>query len=140
MVLVVEADADELAGIGDGRVEPHGPRGMGDRLELPRLGGFDHRSQHLLGGDAALEEAAGALGEEGVGDGPGANHAPACEINGAARRQIHHAVLAHEAAEARGVPILGKPDDSHGGSSFIYQGTGTPGCRHARAPPERYSL
>src|SRR3989304_5767698 len=45
--------------------------------------------------------------------------APAREIRGAAPRQIHHAVLAHEAAEARGGAVLGKPDDFHEKPPFL---------------------
>src|SRR3972149_3964938 len=92
---------------------------MGHGLELGGLGCLDHGRERVLGGDAALEEAARALWEQRRGDGPGADHALVGEKCRAARGQVHDAVLAHEAAEAGGMAILGEPNDLHDGASLV---------------------
>ena len=115
MVPVVEPDADELAGIVDGRVQPNGVGGMAARARTcppwspppwrPACPGWPIR----LRGSRACS-AGRARPRWG-----GADHALAGEPGGAARFEVDHAVLAHEAAEARGVAVLREPDDLHMG-------------------------
>ena len=66
-------------------MEPYlGGRGS-HGLERPSREPFQHLRQHLLGGDASLQEAACALRKEGVSHGGGTDHAVRGEEGDTAR-------------------------------------------------------
>src|SRR5207248_3290305 len=102
---VVETDADELAGIDDGRVQPGGGGGDGHPLA--------DRGDGVVGGRAALEECARRLGYQGRGELGRADDPAAREARGEARLEIRDAV-ALEHAEARRLTVDGIADELHG--------------------------
>src|SRR3989449_7105398 len=105
VVPVVEADADELPRIGDGRVEP-GARGRhGDPL--------GDGGDGLVRSGAALEKAARALRHQSRGDLLGPHDAAPGEGVGEARVEIGDAI-ALERAEAGELAVYGKADELHG--------------------------
>src|SRR6266511_3517033 len=113
MVPVVEPDADELARVIDGGMQPNAVGRVAHRLELARLGRIDHGSQDVLGGRSAFEKAPRALGEERGRDGSRARHSLGRKPGRAARFEVDHTILAHVAAEARGMAVLREADDLH---------------------------
>jgi len=105
VVAVVQADADELAGIGDGRVQPRGGRRDGHP--------FLDRGDGLRAGRAAFEELARGRRHQRGGDLLRADDAAGGQGGGDAGGEIGDAI-ALQRAEARGLPIGGEPDELHG--------------------------
>ena len=105
MVSVVEADADELAGIRDGRVQARRVRGDRD----PFLDAGDG----LLDQWPALEKRAGAVRDERRGELGGTSYAAPRQRGRDAGLQIGDAV-ALEDAEPRGLAVGGEAHELHG--------------------------
>jgi hypothetical protein len=104
LVSVVEADADEFPGIGDGRVEPHGRRGMDDAI--------GERGHRLLRGRPAFQERARALGDERCRDLLGAHYSATGERGGQTCLQVDD-VITFERAEARAHPVVREANKLH---------------------------
>src|SRR5262249_34955058 len=113
-ILFVVAGGDELCGGPDVWVEPHprptvrdGGAGLPPRRRT-------HGAEHVLGGDAALEERACALvGEQRGRDAVRADDGLVAEIGLTARFEIRDAVVAEEATEPWTLTIVRIPNDLH---------------------------
>ena len=106
MVLVVEADADELTGIVDRRVQARGGPGDGHAFRDCRDG--------VRAGRAALQEAPCALRHERLGDFLCAHDAAAAEAGGDALLHVDDAV-ALEDAEAWRLTVGRETNELHWG-------------------------
>ena len=106
VVPVVEADADDLAGVGDRGVQAEGVE--------RRLRPLGDRPDRVEGGGAGFEERPRARREQGGGDGLGAADSLAGERGGVARREVGN-LVAPQNAEPRRLTVLGEADESHGG-------------------------
>ncbi len=105
VVAVVEADADELAGIGDGRMQPRRVLGHGHPF---RDGG-----DGILAGRASFEELSRRIRNQGGGDGLGSGHASLGERGGQARLEIGDAVTLQRAEPGR-LAVLREAHELHG--------------------------
>src|SRR5262249_51874716 len=116
VVRVVEADADELPRVVDRGVQL--PHGGWHSHGLKRASGnaCQHLRQHLLGGAAALQKAAGALRKQGRGDGRRAYHSLRGEVGGAAGGQVHDVVLVQVTAKTGALTVPRKAHNFHAGS------------------------
>src|SRR5262249_28287507 len=105
VVAVVEADADELARVRDGRVEPG--RGPGDRHP------FRDGDDRVLARGPTFAELRRRVRNESGGDGLRPRHAPVGERGGQTRLEIGDAV-ALKGAELRRLTVLREAYELHG--------------------------
>src|SRR6185436_9279963 len=112
VVDVIEADADELLGVMDRRVEMSLGGGVRDPLELARLHGTLHRVERVLGCHARPEELSGAGREERMSELARAHDAAASKVAMVRLAQAADAV-ADEGAEAGGRAARGVANQLH---------------------------